>query len=84
MTIRRGYFRGFIAAEKTGTLGAIMQIALFFVLWLVFWIGVPTIVHLLLGSSEYPLVSLAAVVSFVGGALLAALLTGLLKDDRSE
>jgi hypothetical protein len=61
-----------------------MQIALFLVLWLVFWLGVPTIVHLLFGSSEYPLVSLSAVVSFVGGALLAALLTGLFKDGRSK
>ena len=55
-----------------------MQIALFLILWLVFWLGVPTIVHLLFGSSEYPLVSLSAVVSFVGGALLAALLTRIL------
>jgi hypothetical protein len=58
-----------------------MQVALFLVLWLVFWLGVPTIAHLLFGSSEYPLVSLFAVISFVGGALLAALLTGLLKGD---
>jgi uncharacterized integral membrane protein len=62
--------------------GLVMQIALFFVLWLVFWLSVPTIVHLLFGSSEYPLVSLSAVVSFVGGALLAALLTGLFKGGR--
>jgi len=61
-----------------------MQIALFLVLWLVFWLGVPAIVHLLFGSSEYPLVTLSAVVSFVAGALLAAVLTGLFKDDRKK
>jgi energy-converting hydrogenase Eha subunit A len=61
-----------------------MQIALFLVLWLVFWLSIPIIVHLLFGSSEYPLVSLAAVVSFVGGALLAAWLTGLFKDEGSK
>ena len=46
--------------------GLVMQIALFLVLWLVFWLGVPTIIHLLFGSSEYPLVSLSAVVSSRG------------------
>jgi energy-converting hydrogenase Eha subunit A len=58
-----------------------MRIALFFVLWLVFGLGLPAIVHVLFGSSEYPLVSLAAVIGFVGGALVSAVLTGLLEDD---
>ena len=61
-----------------------MQLVLFFIFWLVFALGIPLIVHLLFGSSEYPLVSLTAVVAFVGGALLSALLTGLLKGDRSS
>ena len=61
-----------------------MQVALFLFLWLVFWLGTPALVHLLFGSSEYPLVSLAAVISFVGGALLSALLTGLFKDSPQE
>jgi hypothetical protein len=58
-----------------------MQIALFFLLWLDTALGIPTIVHVLFGSSEYPLVSLAVVVSFVGGAVVSALVTGLLRDD---
>jgi hypothetical protein len=60
-----------------------MQIALFFLLWLDTALGIPTIVHVLFGSSEYPLVSLAVVVSFVGGAVVSALVTGLLRDDPS-
>jgi hypothetical protein len=60
-----------------------MQIALFFLLWLGTALGIPTIVHVLFGSSEYPLVSLAVVVSFVGGAVVSALVTGLLRDDPS-
>jgi energy-converting hydrogenase Eha subunit A len=61
-----------------------MRIALFFALWLVIGLGTPAIVHVLFGSSEYPLVSLAAVTGFVGGAVLSALLTGLLKDEQSS
>ena len=60
-----------------------MRIVLFFVLWLTFGLGSPTIAHVLFGSTEYPLVSLVTVVGFFGGALLAALLTGLFKDDAS-
>jgi energy-converting hydrogenase Eha subunit A len=58
-----------------------MQIVLFFALWLVIALGVPAIAHVLFGSSEYPLVSLAAVIGFVGGAVLSALITGLFKDE---
>jgi energy-converting hydrogenase Eha subunit A len=61
-----------------------MQIALFFALWLIIGLGVPAIVHVLFGSSEYPLVSLVAVVAFVGGAVLSALITGLLTDEQSS
>lgn len=60
-----------------------MRIALFFVLWVGIGLGIPTIVHALFDSSEYPLVSLAVVVGFVGGGLVAAVLTGLLKNDQS-
>ena len=49
-----------------------MQIVFFFALWLVIALGVPAIVHVLFGSSEYPLVSLAVVFAFVGGAVLSA------------
>jgi hypothetical protein len=61
-----------------------MQIVFFFALWLVIALGVPAIVHVLFGSSEYPLVSLAVVFAFVGGAVLSALITGLLKDEQSS
>jgi hypothetical protein len=60
-----------------------MRIVLFFVLWLTFGLGVPAIGHVLFGLTEYPLVSLATMVGFFGGALLAALLTGPFKDDAS-
>jgi hypothetical protein len=60
-----------------------MRIVLFFVLWLTFGLGSPAIAHVLFGSTEYPLVSLVTVVGFFGGTLLAALLTGLFKDDAS-
>jgi hypothetical protein len=61
-----------------------IQILFFFALWLVIALGVPAIVHVLFGSSEYPLVSLAVVFAFVGGAVLSALITGLLKDEQSS
>jgi energy-converting hydrogenase Eha subunit A len=59
-----------------------MNILLFFVLWTVFALGVPIILHTLFGTSEYPLVSLGVVVGFVGGALLSALIAGLFKAQQ--
>ena len=59
-----------------------MRIVLFFVLWLTFGLGSPTIAHVLFSSTEYPLVSLVTVVGFFGGALLAALLTAFSRTIR--
>jgi hypothetical protein len=61
-----------------------MRIFLFIVLWMVFFISVPMILHVWFSSNEYPLVSLGAVIGFVGGALLSALITGLFRDDQSS
>jgi hypothetical protein len=60
-----------------------MQMLAFFVLWIVFWLGTPLILHVMFSSNAYPLVSIGAVISFVGGALLSAVLTGLFKDNTS-
>ena len=59
-----------------------MWIALFFVLWVGIGLGIPTIVHVLFASA-ISACSLAVVVGFVGGGLVSALLTGLLKNDQS-
>jgi len=56
-----------------------MQIALFLALWLTIWLAVPGLLHVLIGGSDYPLVTIAAVVSFVAGALISAWATGLFK-----
>ena len=64
--------------------GSRMQFVIFFLLWIVFSLGLPLTLHLLFSSTGYPLVSIGTVVGFVGGALLAALITGLLREDRSS
>ncbi len=61
-----------------------MQMSAFFVLWIVFLLGTPLILHVMFSSNAYPLVSMGAVVGFVGGALLSAVLTGLFKDNPSS
>ncbi len=67
-----------LAVARTGT-HRVMQIALFIAVWLIIWLGVPALLHVLIGGSAYPLVTLSAVVSFVAGALIAAWATGLFK-----
>jgi hypothetical protein len=57
-----------------------MRIIAFIVLWIVFFLSVPAVLHITLGSREYPLVSIGAVVGFVGGGLPSAWLTGLFGD----
>jgi energy-converting hydrogenase Eha subunit A len=59
-----------------------MRIVVFFMLWIVFSLGTPLSMHVLFGSQEYPLVSIGAVIGFVGGALVSALITGLFRDDQ--
>ena len=64
--------------------GYVMRILLFIVIWIGFFLGVPLILHLLFSSREYPLVSIGVVISFVGGALLSAWITGLFRRDQSS
>ena len=61
-----------------------MRILLFIVIWIGFFLGVPLILHLFFSSREYPLVSIGVVISFVGGALLSAWITGLFRRDQSS
>ena len=61
-----------------------MRIVVFFILWIVFSLGTPLLMHVLFGSKEYPLVSVAAVIGFIGGAVISALITGLFRDDRTS
>ena len=61
-----------------------MQMLAFFVLWIVFSLGTPLILHVMFFSNEYPLVSIGVVIAFVGGALVSAVLTGLFKDNPSS
>ena len=56
-----------------------MRILLFVVLWIVFSLSVPMILHMWFSSREYPLVSIGVVIGFVGGALLSAWITGLFR-----
>jgi uncharacterized integral membrane protein len=56
-----------------------MRIVLFIVLWMVFFLAVPAMLNFWFASREYPLVSLSVVISFVGGALLSAWITGLFR-----
>ena len=58
-----------------------MQLLLFVVLWIVFSLSIPMALHVLFADSLYPLVSIGAVIGFVGGALLSALITGLFRGD---
>jgi hypothetical protein len=60
-----------------------MQMLAFLVLWIVFSLGTPLILHVMFSSNLYPLVSIGAVIGFVGGALLSAELTGLFDDNPS-
>ena len=57
-----------------------MRLLLSFVLWMVFFLSTPMIIHVCFSSREYPLVSIGAVIGFAGGALLSALITGLFRD----
>jgi hypothetical protein len=66
---------------RLGGTGSKMQLVIFFVLWIVFSLGIPMALHLLFANSLYPLVSIGAVIGFVGGALLSALITGLFIDN---
>jgi len=59
-----------------------MRIVVFLILWIAFSVGTPLIMHVLFGSEEYPLVSIGAVIGFVGGALVSALITGLFRDEQ--
>jgi len=59
-----------------------MRIVVFLILWIAFSVGTPLIMHVLFGSTEYPLVSIGAVIGFVGGALVSALITGLFRDEQ--
>jgi len=61
-----------------------MRIFLFIVIWMVFFLGVPMVLHLGFSSHEYPLVSLGTVLSFVGGALFSAWITGFFREDQSS
>jgi uncharacterized integral membrane protein len=61
-----------------------MRILLFIVVWMVVFLAVPVTIHFWFSSREYPLVSLAVVISFVGGALLSAWITGFFRDDQSS
>jgi hypothetical protein len=61
-----------------------MQMLAFFVLWIVFSLGTPLILHVMFSSNAYPLVSIGVVIAFVGGALFSAVLTGLFNDDPSS
>jgi hypothetical protein len=56
-----------------------VQLLLFFILWIVFALSVPMLLHVWFNDSLYPLVSIGAAIGFVGGALLSALITGLFK-----
>ena len=58
-----------------------MQLFLFIVLWIVFSLSIPMALHVWFADSLYPLVSIGAVIGFVGGALLSALITGLFRAD---
>jgi hypothetical protein len=58
-----------------------VQLLPFFILWIVFALSVPMLLHVWFSDSLYPLVSIGAVIGFVGGALLSALITGLFKAD---
>jgi hypothetical protein len=59
-----------------------MRIFLFIVFWMVIFLAVPAMLSFWFASREYPLVSLSVVISFVGGALLSAWITGLFRDDQ--
>ena len=59
-----------------------MQIFIFVVLWMLFSLSIPMILHVWFLSNEYPLVSIGVVIAFVGGALLSAWITGLFSDDQ--
>ena len=58
-----------------------MRILLFVTIWMEIFLGVPGILHSWFSSREYPIVLLSVVISFVGGALLAAWITGFFDDD---
>jgi hypothetical protein len=58
-----------------------VQLLLFLILWIVFALSVPMLLHVWFADSLYPLVSIGAVIGFVGGALLSALITGLFRAD---
>jgi len=61
-----------------------MRIFLFLVIWIGIFLGLPTILHVLFSSREFPLVSLGAVTGFVGGALVSAWVTGFFDDDQAS
>ena len=66
-----------------GSAESVMKVLLFFVLWMVFSLSIPMIIHVWF-PNKYPLVSIGAVIGFIGGALLSALVTGLFRDDQSS